>query len=273
MNATRGDYAEVNGLRMYYETRGTGRPLVLLHGAYMTVDAMGDLVPGLAENRRVVAVELQGHGRTADVADRPITYEGMADDVAALIRHLGIDEADAFGFSMGGEVALQLAIRHPGSLRRLVVASASYTSDGMQPELHEMIPTITPEMFAGSPFEAAYREIAPNPENFPVLVEKLKELDMTPFDWGAENIRRIGAPTMIVVGDSDAVRLEHAVEMYRLLGGGAMGDLSGLPDSRLVVLPGTAHFIPPGSGVLDRAGWLVPMIGRFLDAPGARGDV
>lgn len=154
-----------------------------------------------------------------------------------------------------------------------MVASASYTSDGMQHELHEMIPTITPEMFAGSPFEADYREIAPNPENFAVLVEKLKELDMTPFDWGAENIRRIGAPTMLVVGDSDAVRLEHAVEMYRLLGGGAMGDLSGLPDSRLVVLPGTAHFIPPGSGVLDRAGWLVPMIGRFLDASGARGDV
>jgi pimeloyl-ACP methyl ester carboxylesterase len=273
MNANKGDYAEVNGLRMYYETRGTGRPLVVLHGAYMTVDAMGGLVPGLAENRRVIAVELQGHGRTADAVDRPITYEGMADDVAALIRHLGIAEADAFGFSMGGGVALQLAIRHPGSVRRLVVASASYTSDGMQPELHEMIPTITPEMFAGSPLEAAYREIAPNPEDFPVLVEKLKELDLTPFDWGAENVRGIGAPTMIVVGDSDAVRLEHAVEMYRLLGGGSMGDLSGLPDSRLVVLPGTAHFIPPGSGVLDRAGWLVPVIGRFLDAPEARDEV
>jgi pimeloyl-ACP methyl ester carboxylesterase len=267
MNATRGDYAEVNGLRMYYETLGTGRPLVVLHGAYMTVDAMGGLVTNFAENRRVIAVELQGHGRTADVADRPITYEGMADDVAAMLRHLGIDEVDAFGYSMGGGVALQLAIRHPGSVRRLVVASASYTSDGMQPELHEMIPSITPEMFAGSPMEAAYREVAPNPEDFPVLVEKLKKLDMTPFDLGAENVRGIGAPTMIVVGDSDAVSLEHAVEMFRLLGGGAMGDLSGLPDSQLVVLPGTAHFIPPGNGVMDRARWLVPMIGRFLDAP------
>lgn len=272
MNATRGDYAEVNGLRMYYETLGTGRPLVVLHGAYMTVDGMGGLVTDFAESRRVIAVELQGHGRTADVADRPITYEGMADDVAAMLRHLGIDEADAFGYSMGGGVALQLAIRHPGSVRRLVVVSASYTSDGMQPELHEMVPSITPEMFAGSPMESAYRELAPNPEDFPVLVEKLKELDMTPFDWGAENVRGIGAPTMIVVGDSDAVSLEHAVEMFRLLGGGAMGDLSGLPDSQLVVLPGTAHFIPPGSGVLDRAGWLVPMIGRFLDTPEAARD-
>src|SRR5918998_1155708 len=234
MNATKGDYAEVNGLRMYYEVHGEGRPLILLHGAYMTVDAMGSILPGLAESRWVIVPEMQGHGRTADI-DRPITYEGMADAVAALLRHLGIEEADAFGYSMGGGVALQLAIRHPDSVRRLVVASASYTSEGMQPELHEMIPTITPEMFAGSPMEAAYREVAPKPQDFPTLVEKLKRLDMTPFAWPAEDIRRLEAPTMIVVGDADVVRLEHTVKLFRLLGGGAMGDLAGLPDSRLVV--------------------------------------
>lgn len=163
---SKGDYAEVNGLNMYYEIHGTGRPLVLLHGAYMTIDAMGEVLPRLAETRQVVAVEQQGHGRTADI-DRPITYEQMADDTAALLRHLGIDGADVFGFSMGGGVALQLAIRHPDLLRKLVVASASYTSDGMQPELHGMIPSITPEMFAGSPIEAAYVEVAPNPGTFP----------------------------------------------------------------------------------------------------------
>jgi pimeloyl-ACP methyl ester carboxylesterase len=266
MNGTKGDYAEVNGLRMYYEVHGTGRPLVLLHGAYQTIDTIGPILPGLAETRRVIAPELQGHGRTADV-DRPITYEGMADDAAALIRHLGIDRPDAFGFSMGGGVALQLAIRHPGSVRRLVAASASYTSDGMQPELHEMVPSITPEMFAGSPMEAAYQELAPNPEDFPTLVEKLKRLDITPFAWPAEDIRGIEAPTMIVVGEADIVRLEHAVEMFRLLGGGAMGDLAGLSKHQLAVLPGTAHFIPPGSGVLDRTGWLLPMAQAFLDAP------
>jgi pimeloyl-ACP methyl ester carboxylesterase len=266
MNATKGDYAEVNGLRMYYEIHGEGRPLVLLHGAYMTVDAMGSILPALAESRRVIVPEMQGHGRTADI-DRPITYEGMADDVAALLEHLGIEEADAFGYSMGSGVALQLAIRHPDSVRRLVVASVSYTSEGMQPELHEMIPTITPEMFAGSPMEAAYQEVAPNPEDFPTLVEKLKRLDMTPFAWPAEDIRGIEAPTIIVVGDADVVRLEHAVEMFRLLGGGAMGDLSGFSGHQLVVLPGTAHFIPPGSGVLDRAEWLLAMIPPFLDAP------
>ncbi len=146
-------YASVNGLHMYYEIHGTGEPLVLLHGAYMTIDAVGELVPSLAETRQVIAVEMQGHGRTADI-DRPITYEQMADDTAALLRHLGTGQADIFGFSMGGGVALQLSIRHPGLVRKLVVASASYTSDGMQPELHEMIPGITPEMFAGSPIEA-----------------------------------------------------------------------------------------------------------------------
>jgi pimeloyl-ACP methyl ester carboxylesterase len=266
MNATKGDYAEVNGLRMYYEVHGEGRPLVLLHGAYITVDAMGSILPGLAETRRVIVPEMQGHGRTADI-DRPITYEHMADDVGALIRHLDLDRPDAFGYSMGGGVALQLAIRYPGSVRRLVVASASYTSEGMQPELHEMIPTITPEMFAGSPMEAAYQEVAPHPEDFPTLVEKLKRLDMTPFAWPAEDVGGIEAPTMIVVGDADVVRLEHAVEMFRLLGGGAMGDLAGFSKSQLVVLPGTAHFIPPGSGVLDRAEWLLAMVPPFLDAP------
>ena len=259
-------YAPVNGLEMYYEVHGMGEPLVLLHGAYMTIGTMGPILPGLAGTRQVIAVEMQGHGRTADI-DRPITYEQMADDTAALLRHLGIGQADVFGYSMGGGVALQLAIRHPDLVRKLVSVSASYTSDGMQPELHEMIPSITPEMFAGSPIEAAYLEVAPNPEDFLGLVEKLKRLDMTPFAWPAEDVRGIEAPTLIVVGDSDAIRLEHAVEMFRLLGGGIMGDLAGLPKSQLVVLPGTAHFVPPGSGVLDRAELLLAMVPAFLDAP------
>jgi pimeloyl-ACP methyl ester carboxylesterase len=261
-----GGYAPVNGLNMYYEIHGTGRPLVLLHGAYMTIDMFGELLPTLAETRRVIAVELQGHGHTADV-DRPLSYEQMADDVAALLRHLEIEEADIFGYSMGGGVALQIVIRHPEVVRKLVVASASYTSDGMHPELLEMIPSIVPEAFAGSPVDEAYLRTAPNPEDFPNLVAKLKRLDMEPFAWPPEHLRAIEAPTLIVVGDSDAIRLEHAVEMFRLLGGGVMGDLAGLPRSRLAVLPGTTHFVPPGFGVLDRADWLVAMIGEFLDAP------
>jgi len=232
----------------------------------MTIDAMGEVVPALAETRQVIAVELQGHGRTADI-DRPLTYEQMADDVAALLRHLEIEEADVFGFSMGGGVALQVAIRHPDVVRKLVVASASYTSDGMHAELLEMIPTITPEVFAGSPIEEDYLRTAPNPEDFSTLVAKLKQLDMEPFAWPQGNIRGISAPTLLIVGDSDAIRLEHAVELFRLLGAGVMGDLAGLPKSQLAVLPGTTHFVPPGSGVLDRADWLLSIIPPFLDAP------
>ena len=266
MREDRGNYAEVNGLNMYYEIHGTGRPLVALHGVYMTVERMGEVVPSLAETRQVIAVELQGHGHTADI-DRPLSYEQMADDAAALLRHVGIEQADVFGYSMGGAAALQVAIRHPEVVRKLVVASASYTSEGAHPELMEMIPSITPEAFAGTPIEEEYLRTAPNPDDFPTLVAKLKRLDMEPFAWPQEDIRGIAAPTLLVVGDSDAIRLEHAVEMFRLLGGGVMGDLAGLPKSRLAVLPGTTHFVPPGSGVLDRADWLVSMISRFLDAP------
>jgi pimeloyl-ACP methyl ester carboxylesterase len=265
-DASRGNYAKVNGLNTYYEIHGTGQPLVVLHGAYMTIDLMGAVVPALAETRQVLAVELQGHGRTPDV-DRPLSYEQMADDVAALIGHLGIEKADVFGYSMGGGVAFQVSIRHPEVVRKLVVASASYTSEGMHPELLEMIPSLTPEAFAGSPIEEAYLRSAPNPDDFPTLVAKTKQLDMEPFAWAPDDIRGIAAPTLLIVGDSDVIRLEHAVELFRLLGGGVVGDLAGLPKSQLAVLPGTTHFVPPGSAVLDRADWLLSMIPAFLDAP------
>ena len=260
-----GNYVSVNGLELYYEIHGTGQPLVVLHGAYMTIETMGEIVPSLAETRQVIAAELQGHGHTADI-DRPLSYEHMADDVYALLAEVGIDKADIFGFSLGGGVALQLAIRHPEVVRKLVVASVSYTSDGLYPEVRDTIETITPELFAGSPIEEAYLRSAPNPDDFPTLVARLKQLDMEPFAWSPEDIQGISAPTLIIIGDSDSTRLEHAVEMFRLLGGGVFGDILGLPKSQLAVLPGTAHFVPPGSGLLDRTDWLVAMIGEFLDA-------
>jgi pimeloyl-ACP methyl ester carboxylesterase len=258
-------YAPVGGLNMYYEIHGQGRPTLLLHGAYMTIDLMGPILPGLARSRQVIAMEQQGHGHTADV-DRPLTYEQMADDMAALVRHLQIDKPDVVGYSMGGGIALQMAIRHPDLVRRLVLASTSYTSDGMHAAALEMFPSITPELFAGSPIEEAYLRSAPNPAAFPKLVEKLTRLDTTPFVWSEDDIASIAAPTLIVLGDSDGVRLEHAVELFRLRGGGVMGDLAGLPKSQLAVLPGTAHYVPPGSGLLDRADWLLAMLPPFLDA-------
>ncbi len=249
---------------MYYEIHGSGRPLVLLHGAYMTIEMMGPVLSGLAQTHRVIAFEQQGHGRTADI-DRSLTYEQMADDTAALVGHLEVGEADVVGYSMGGGVALQLAIRHPEVVRKLVVASASFRSDGMHAVALEMFPSVTPEMFAGSPIEEAYQRLAPNPGDFPALVEKLTKLDTTDYAWAEDDIRAIAAPTMIVLGDSDGIRLEHAVELFGLLGGGVMGDLEGMPKPQLAVLPGTSHFVPPGSGLLDRAGWLLAMIEPFLD--------
>ena len=256
-------YAPANDLSMYYEVHGQGPPLILLHGAYMTADMMGPLAAGLAGSRRVIVPEMQGHGRTAD-ADRPLTYEQMADDTAALVRHLGLEQADFVGYSLGGGTALQLALRHPALVRRLVVVSAGYRYDSMPPEAIAVFPSITPEMFAGSPMETEYLRLAPRPEDFPKLVEKLKTLDTTDFAWPEEDIRGITAPTLIVLGDSDGVRLEHAVELFKLRGGGVMGDLAGLPASQLAVLPGTTHFVPPGSGVIDRVEWLVAMIPPFL---------
>ena len=262
-------HAPANGLQMYYEIHGEehgGVPVLLLNGAYMTTADFGPLLPGLAASRQVIVVDPQGHGRTADV-DRPLTYEGMADDAAALLGHLGIARADVVGYSMGGCAAIQVAIRHPRLVRTLVPISAGFRSDAMQPELLAMIPTITPEMFVGSPFEATYQAVAPHPDRFPGLVTKLKQLDETPFAWAEDDVRGITAPTLIITGDADASVVEHAVAMFRLLGGGRMGDVHGIGHARLAVLPGTAHFMPPGIGMLDRAEWLLALIPPFLDAP------
>jgi pimeloyl-ACP methyl ester carboxylesterase len=209
----------------------------------------------------VIAVEMQGHGRTPDV-DRPLTYEGLADDAAALIRHLGIGPADVYGYSLGGGAALQLAIRHPGLVRKLVAVSASYSSDGVYPEVPATIAHLSAEMFDGTPWRAAYDRVAPRPEAFAALVAKMRDLDLTPYDWSAEAVRAISAPTLIVVGDSDGTRPEHAVEMFRLRGGGVFGDIAGLPAAQLAILPGTTHV-----GILEQADLLVPMVARFLDAP------
>jgi pimeloyl-ACP methyl ester carboxylesterase len=251
-------YAPVNGLRMYYETHGSGEPLLVLPGAYMTVGLMGDLVPALAESRHVIAVEFQGHGHTADI-DRPFSYEQFADDIAALLGHLGIERADVYGYSLGGGVALQLGLRHRRLLRKLAIASASQSSDGLYPEVVGGIENITPELFDGTPWREAYDRTAPDPSRFPTLVEKLKRLDMTPFDWP---IDKLAAPALILIGDADGTRLEHAVDMFRRLGGGVFGDLvPELPASQLAILPGTTHI-----GMLERADWIASMVTAFLAA-------
>jgi pimeloyl-ACP methyl ester carboxylesterase len=256
-------YAPVNDLEMYYEIHGSGEPLVLLHGAFATIDMWGPVLTGLAENHQVIAVELQGHGHTADIDDRPFSYEQFADDVAALMDHLGIAQADVVGYSMGGTTGLQVAIRHLERVRKLVVVSAYSRLDAYYPEVLAGIAQITPEMFAGSIFDEAYRRNAPNPDNFPRLVEKLVELDKTDFAFPDEELQGITAPVQFIQGDSDVMRPEHAVEMFRLVGGGVPGDMAGLPASQLAILPGTTHI----TIVTEKTDSWLPMAEAFLAAP------
>jgi pimeloyl-ACP methyl ester carboxylesterase len=263
MNATpQTGYAPVNGLEMYYEIHGRGEPLVLLHSAFYTIGMWGPFLASLAETHRVVAVEFQGHGHTADI-DRPFSYEQLADDVAAVLDHLGIAQADIVGHSIGADTALQVAIRHPERVRKLVPISGKYRYDGEYPELLAGIQQMTPAIFAGTPYVDAYRSTAPNPDGFPLLVEKLKAFFGTEYAWPDEDLRSIAAPTLLMIGDSDIVRPEHEMQLFRLLGGGVPGDLTGLPKSRLAILPGTMH----GTIVVERTDELVAMIEAFLAAP------
>lgn len=255
-------YAPVNGLQMYYEVHGAGQPLVLLHGALSAIGtSFGRMLPALARSRQVIAVEQQAHGRTADV-DRPLSVAGMADDTAALLRYLGVERADLFGYSLGAAIALEMGIRHGDLVRKLVLASVTYTADGLHPGLLAGLDQLQPEHLAGTPWQEEYARIAPRPADWPTLVAKVTDLNRRITNWPAEAVQAIQAPTMIVAGDSDIVRPEHAVEMFRLLGGGVPGDNVGLPRSRLAILPGTTHVT-----VVERADWLVPMVEEFLDAP------
>lgn len=234
--------ARINGLDMYYEVHGAGEPIVLLHGAYMNIENnWAGLIPTLSKDHQVIAVELQGHGRTSD-RDTPITYEGMSADVAALLDHLKIEKAVLFGYSMGGALAIRFAIDHPEKVTRIVAASAGYiyNEEVMGPDFMKMIETITPEMFANSPFDAEYKRLSPHPEKFPVLVEKLKQLDLNTFDWSAD-FAKIAVPSLYIYGDADIVGLDYVAKHHRAAGGLVNGDMAGLPKTQMLVLPGTSH--------------------------------
>jgi pimeloyl-ACP methyl ester carboxylesterase len=262
-------YAAVNGVDLYYDMHGSGGiPLIALPGGFMTVEAMGALIPDLAATRQLVGVELQGHGHTADV-DRPLRFETMADDIAALMEHLDLAQADLFGFSLGGGVALRLAIQHPERVRKLALASTAFRRDGWYPESLAGMTAIDAEAFKATPIYQGYLQTSPKPEAWPDFVAKMRRLLGEDYDWTQE-VAALKTPVFIAVGDADGLRLAHAVEMFGLLGGGKRdGDLAGVSPSRLAVLPFTTHtgWAPPNRGILSRADLLAPMISEFLDAP------
>ena len=250
---------DINGMKMYYEVSGAGDPIVVLHGAYMNIPTMGDIIPQLARTHRVYAIEFQGHGRTTDI-DRPITYQNLADDVAAFMDSVGLTRADVFGYSMGAIAGLQLAIRHPARVNKLVSASGAYDLKGWQPEFSAFIPQMTVEfMITNTPLAAEYKKLAVDTNGFPELARKLIALEKEPMAW-EQDVRQVKTPVLIIVGDADVATLEHAVSMFRLLGGGAMGDMGKpLAASRLAVLPATSH-----TAVISQPNLLHSFIEPFL---------
>jgi pimeloyl-ACP methyl ester carboxylesterase len=262
-------YVQINGMKMYYEVHGTGAtdamPIVLLHGAYMNIPDMGNILPKLAKTHKVYALEFQGHGRTTDI-NRPITYNNLADDVSVFMDSMGLKKADVFGYSMGAAAAIQLTIRHPEKVNKLISASGGYDVTGWQPAFREFIPQMTVEMMMAMPFAEDYKKLAANPDGFPELARKLIQLEKEPMAWEAE-VKKIKAPVLIIAGDADVATLEHTVSMFRLLGGGGMGDMGvPLPASRLFIMPATSH-----TAVISQSDLLMSVIMPFLKGEVAKG--
>ena len=259
-NPTTG-YAPVNGLKMYYEVHGSGDPVVMLHGAFMAISGdWAEWVAELSKTRKVIAVEMQGHGRTADI-QRPINAENLADDVAALLDYLKIPSADVIGYSLGGGVAMECAIRHPEKVRKVVSISAVFRDDGWVKEGADALPKITAAAFKDTPIEAEYKKLSPKPDAFPEFVKHVVESASKPYDLGAERLKATEAPMFFIHGDADGVRLEHISEMYRLKGGEVHGDMRPRSASRLAILPDTTHVT-----LMDRRSVIIPMVNDFLNA-------
>jgi pimeloyl-ACP methyl ester carboxylesterase len=244
--APRTGYAPVNGLQLYYELHGEGPPLVLLHGGFGVTTQLGPLLPRLAEKHQVIAVELQGHGHTADI-DRPLRCEQMAEDIAALLRHLGHAQADLVGNSLGAGVALRVALQHPSAVRRLVVVSAPMSRQGWFPEVREDMARMDEtraEMLMRSPLYQAYAAVAPRPEDFRRLVGKMGDLLRQEYDWSRE-VEALRMPVLLVYGDHDSIQPAHMVEFFGRLGGGQRDPGwtgSGMGRARLAILPGLTHY-------------------------------
>jgi pimeloyl-ACP methyl ester carboxylesterase len=239
-------YASVDGLNMYYEIHGHGQPLILIHGGLGSGDMFSSIMPELLKEREVITVDLQAHGRTADI-DRPISYEAMADDVAGVIRNLRIERADVMGYSIGGEVALRTAIQHPELVRKLIVVSATYRRDGWYPEIlagESQLNAQAAEQMKHTPFYEEYARVAPRPQDWPILCTKLGDMFRQDYDWSGE-VKQIMSPVLLVFGDADAVRTSSAVQFFELLGGGQRDggwNGSGMSHARLAIIPGTTHY-------------------------------
>jgi pimeloyl-ACP methyl ester carboxylesterase len=259
-NHPAGKYAAVNGINLYYEVHGTGNPLIMLHGGFETFERFAALSPALAANYQVIGVDLYGHGHTA-LTDRPFGFEYMADDIAGLIEYLGLEKADLLGYSLGGAVALQTAIRHPERVNKRVLISTPFKRTGWHPEMQAGMTAIAPEFFLNTPIYDGYVRVAPKPEDFPRLVTHMRETLSQDYDW-TEQVTALKTPTLIIAGDADGLPPSHAVAFFNLLGGGlqdAGWNGEHLIASQLAILPGTTHY-----NITFRADLLLPVLAPFL---------
>lgn len=267
-SAAKTGHATVNGVRIAYAVHGDlaskKTPLLVLHGAFMSGEAMAPFVNLFAASRPVITIDARGHGRTGKVGGA-FSYEQMADDAVAVLASLRVERADVLGYSMGGSTAIAMAVRHPDRVGKQVVISGAASLDGWVPEVLEGIAKMTPEMFAGTPMETEYKRLSPTPDAFPDLVAAIKHIDGTPFAYGDAQLRAIPGKTMVVLGDADGMTLEHAIKLFKLRGGGdiataTQGFMTAAPKARLSVLPATSHI-----GVMAEAATIAAQVIPFLD--------
>ncbi|GAA4790581.1 alpha/beta hydrolase [Olivibacter ginsenosidimutans] len=256
--STKTGYAPVNGLKLYYEVHGEGKPLVLIHGSFLTIPLNWNRIIPLFNHRKIIVAEMQGHGRTADTK-RELSYEAMADDISELLKFLKIDSADILGYSMGGGVAFQMGIRHPKQVKKLVIVSGVYKHDGWWPDVEKSFASINAQMLEDTPIAQQYHTLSPHPKKFVEFVQKTIRIDLKPYDWTTQ-IRQMNIPTFMLLGDADGVRYEHANDLMRMKGGAKIGDFEELSSSRMAILPATTHI-----SIIERSSWWILMVEEFLD--------
>ena len=252
-------YAPVNGSKVYYEVYGAGEPIVLLHGAYMTINSnWSELIPVLSKTRKVIALELDGHGHTP-LSQRSYSYQTLASDVAEVLKHLKIDSADILGFSYGGTVAYQFAIEHPAMTQKLIIISSTYKSEGWLGIMYTMLTGLKPDAFDNTPLKSEYIKIAPDTSNWHKFIATMLKFSAEKFNLGDDKIKNIKAPVLLIMGDNDGTDKKVVAETYNLLGGNVFGDIVGIPKSQLAILPAKGHV----SLMMDTQA-IATIIGSFL---------